>query len=177
MAGNSTAHGPGLPELFALANFLVVVAIVYFAGKKGIVAALKARKENISQGLIVAARDLENMRHEIAKAKKDLSGLEAAKKSFVEELSREGQQTYNKILQEAETAAARIVADAKLAANNEVHEASQKIRGELVSAALARVVTLVNTESGPESQRRVHEKFFEDFLGDLKNKGLDNHGI
>lgn len=166
--------GPAwMPELLKFLNLGVIVVAVYVFGRKGIAAALKARTEDIGKKIIDAKLELERMQHEAEKARQELSQISKTKDKIIAEMREEGLKTYEAMISEATQTADRILADAKLAANNEVSSAIQKVKKQVVDQAVEQAMKLVKEEK--TTQGNLHEQLVEKFITQLKEKdGLTN---
>ncbi len=170
--------GPGIRELYALINVLVVAAIIYFAGRKGISASLKERSASISKRLIEAKIELEKMQKESEKLRRQVDNLHVEKRRIVDSVSEEGRRMALAMAAEARETADRILADAKLGAENEMRMATNNLREKLVKAALSQSVLLV--KSGGESndmKNQIHAKLFEKLISDLPETFEVSNGV
>lgn len=183
-----TVHeiGPTLADLFKLGHVVVVALLIYFGGRKAIAAALKARTQNISKRLVQAKAELDKMKAETERARKELAGMAETRRKLISDVEEEGRKMAERLVTEARQTADRILTDAKAAAENEVRSATSKLRAKLVTEALHQSSELVRTSqsSGSDLQAKVHETLFERFLTELpteirvesksKEKGVSN---
>jgi F0F1-type ATP synthase membrane subunit b/b' len=162
--GAEHATGPGVMELIKLANLLVVVAIVYFGAKKGIVAMLKSRKDDVSRKLIDSKKELERVQAELVEAKREIAKIEDLKRDILNQVRQEGEKASGLILADAKHIAEKIVSDAKVAAQDETRVAFQKLRERIVSEAVDRSAQDLGVSSKTEGQNPVHQKLMSKFV-------------
>jgi F0F1-type ATP synthase membrane subunit b/b' len=157
------AVGPGLRELFALINLLIVLAIIYFGARKGIMAAIRGRSEHISKKLIDAQTELERIQFEAGRARQEISEIEKTKQKLVAEIREQGLKTYEAMIQDAKATAQRIIADARSATENEVRSASARLKAEVVSRALEETVKLTTGSGAQDLRQRLHDSMLKKF--------------
>ncbi len=142
-------------------NFAVLVGIVVWALKKADVkGSLAARQADIEKSLKDAetARDtaeakLREYSVKLDQAAKEIDELHAA-------IVREGEQEKNRIIAEANTAAAKIVAQAALSAEQETVKARNELRAE--AARLA--VEIATGKLTGAIQKNDHDRFVGEYL-------------
>jgi F0F1-type ATP synthase membrane subunit b/b' len=150
--------GFGLSEAISTAQFIVMMTIVYFAGRKMVKEGLKSRAESISKKIIDAKLELEKIQFEAQKAKNEISKISETKQQMIAEVKLEGQKFYDQLVGEAKETAARILADSKLAANNEVSQAALKLKQEIVSQA---VEAALKMSESAENKSVIHKGLVE----------------
>jgi F-type H+-transporting ATPase subunit b len=165
------SHGPGMKELFTGIHLLAVLAIIYFAGRKGLSVMIKDRSLLIEKDIIDARVQLEKIRHETERARQEIAQVAKTREKLVSEIQTEGQKLYNVMVDEAKITSQRILADAKLAAENEVQLAMGRLKEEVVAKAVDRAVAVVS-ENG-ELRSNIHEKLF----GTLSNDIVGHAGV
>jgi F-type H+-transporting ATPase subunit b len=159
MAAEHAVSGPGLHELYMLVNLLVVVGIFYVAGRRGIVLALRTRKEVFAKKLEESKRLLAEVQAASAKAKADLAEIDSLRRRYVSEARDEGKKIAEKLVTEAKQTADRIIADARLAAENETTVAMGRLQQTLVQEAIKQ--SLLDLD--PSKAKNIHERYVTDF--------------
>jgi F0F1-type ATP synthase membrane subunit b/b' len=182
MAAGGHVTGPGLQEAVALINLAVVIAIVYFAGRRGIKAAVAQRSTDISKNLTTAREELIAVEARLAKAKSEYNDLAAKKRDVIESVRLEGERVAKQILEETKKSADQILADAELSAKSEVSFAAKKIRANLVEQTFTQTLNQLegSTAKAHEQKTEIHDKLFEKFVTEipaqLKNVGSSSNG-
>jgi len=160
------AVGPGMHEVVALANLVVVFLLVYFGARKGIAAAIRGRSETVEQKLGESKRELAKVTEALDAAKAELKNFENTRNRIVAEMRSEAEHLSNSILEEATLTADRILQDAKLSAKDEARGAASGLKNELIKAALAETQALV--AQSKDQQSTLHKQFFDGLNSDIK---------
>jgi F0F1-type ATP synthase membrane subunit b/b' len=171
MTEHANHTGLGAKEVFSTLQFLVMAAIVFFAGRKMIVEMLKLRAENISKKIVDAKLELERIQFEAQKAKKEISEMHSTKQRMIEEVRLQGQKFYDQLVIEAKETASRILADSKLAAQNEVTQATLRLKQEIVNQAVTTALKIAETQ---ESRVVLHRGLVEQ-LSDVSGSTKEGH--
>ena len=169
--------GPGLPEVVAFLNLAVVVAIIYFAGRRGIKASVAQRSLDIAKNLTVARDELLAVEARLKKAKHEYSALDAKKREVIESVRTEGERVAKQILEETQKSADQILSDAELSAKSEIRNAAKKIRSSLVEQTFTQALSQLqgSTASAESSKSEIHDKLFEKFVAEIPSQ-LKNVG-
>lgn len=177
MTGGEEHGVEWIPELVKFLNLGAIVALVYVFGRKGISASLKTRSEDISKKIVDAKVELERMQFEADRARKEIADITNTKEKLVEEMRESGIKAYEAMIADAKSAAARIVEDAKLAADNEVQSAVSKVKKDIVDQAVLQALKLANESNGHDTKGTLHEKLVERFISNMKDKEGLGHGL
>lgn len=168
-AGGAHVVGPGLPELVALVNLLVVVGVIYVFARKGIALSISRRAEGISKNLGDAKKELEAVEARLKKAKAEVSDLNAKKQEVLNSVRLEGERVAAQIIEETNKAANQILLDAELSAKSELRNAALMIKGTLVEQTFTQTISQLEGSSPlAQSQKtNIHEKLFEKFVTEI----------
>lgn len=170
MEGHLAEHaGPGVMELIQLANIVIVLAILYFGARKAVVAGVAARSEMIAKKIVGSKEELAKVQAELGAAKRDLDKIEDLKKQILSQVRSEGEKLSQGILLEAKNVAARIVSDAKVAADDEMRVAVRQLREKVVHESIQKAGVLLADASKLASENKMHEKMIAGFVEDVKN--------
>ena len=151
--------GPGLKELFTGVHLLIVVGILYYFGKSAVMLTIKNRSRSIEKEIVDARVELEKMKHETERARQEIAQIAKTKEKFIDEIKLEGDRLYTTLVAEAKDTSQRILADAKLAADNEVQIALSRVKEEIVNRAVDRAVAMATAT--PEMRDQVHNRLFD----------------
>jgi F0F1-type ATP synthase membrane subunit b/b' len=178
-AGGEYVSGPGLPEAVALLNLLVVVALIFFAGRKGIKSAIAKRSEDISKNLTAAREELIAVEARLKKAKAEYDDLASKKQEVLESVRLEGERVAKQILEETKVSADQILADAELSAKSEVNNAAKKIRANLVEQTFAQTFGQLegSTAQAHEQKTVIHDKLFEKLVNEIPSQLNSSGGL
>lgn len=159
-AGGGYASGPGMHEVLLLVNLAVVVAVVYVAGRKGIMASLKSRSEDLRKKLFESKEQLKIVNENMAQVKSQLDDFEKTKAQMLSEMKQEAEHVRAKILEEASLSASKILEDAKLAAKNEVRGAASDLKQDLIDATIVETQKLLRGDASKKAA--LHDKLVSD---------------
>jgi F0F1-type ATP synthase membrane subunit b/b' len=162
----AVAHGPGLPELFALINVLVLVVVAYVFLRKGVSATFANRAQAIKERLYNSKKELEDIERRIAESQAKLADFEGLKRKMIEDVRREAHALSEKIVAEAEKSAKTLIHEARLAAESESREAMDSIREQLIAEALKNVREQLARD--PAMREKMHESMIENFTAQLQ---------
>jgi len=145
---------------FRVANFVIFIAIIYFAAGKKIAEFFKSRRYAIENEL----KDLDNRKADAEKklkeVEKSITNIEQERQQILEDYRKQGEALKAAIIEKAKMSAAQIKAQAEMTAANEAKAAVDQIReelAELVTAAAQKVlVEKLNKEE--------HEKLIDKYL-------------
>jgi F0F1-type ATP synthase membrane subunit b/b' len=169
--GRPNPEGPGkpaIPPLVALfANFILMLAIYYFAGRKKVAQALKDHRASVAkeieeaQAMLAAAE--KRAEHYQAKA----ASLEVEKAAAEQALREVGSGEKERIVKEAEEKAARMQKDTAFLVEQEIKQIRQDLWRDTVDLAVATAEELLKKRITAADQ----ERLAEDYLADLGTQG------
>lgn len=174
--------GPGLPELVALVNLVVVVALIYVFGKRGIKSAIAQRSTDVATKLTNAREELARVEARLKKAKAEFNDLNAKKREVLESVRNEADRIAKQISEETRQNADQILSDAELSAKSEVRHAAKKIRANLVEQTFSQTLAQLegSTAKAHGQKTEIHDRLFEKFVSEipvqLKTAGSVKHG-
>jgi|GEM_PF-1378033 len=154
---------PGMHEVFIFIHTGILIAIAYFVGKKGFLSSLRDRHDSVRKRLVDSKHELDRTRVEIEKARLELTALDQTKKQIILETEDQGRKLGERLIQEAHVNAQRILADAKVGAEQEVKAAGDQLRQQLLREA----VKQARASLQGESQKQAHESLVTKFLDDM----------
>ncbi len=161
--------GENLPTwlklLLQFVNFAILVGVILKFATPSFKTFLKKRRQAIAERIQEAQKALDEATSAKARYEEKLSGLdaeiEAFRASMAENLERERQ----KVLDEARELAARIREQARLAFDQEMKEAMEKVRAEVtaqtIEAATARIRQLIKKDD--------HDRMVEEFIAKVRS--------
>jgi len=159
-AAAAEEHAASVTELlFPFINFVIFLYLIKRFALPLVAGFLKSRREGIAASIREAdeakqradalARDYQNR----------LARLAEEARAIRESLRADGEREKTKLLTEATEIAARIKSDTDLLAEQEIRQARQALRGEIVDAARAAAETLIRQNFGPADQKRLVAEF------------------
>jgi F-type H+-transporting ATPase subunit b len=164
--GHEVAHGPGMAELLAFFNIVVIAAVVLIFARKGIATFFASRASAIRERLAASKQELGELERRIAESERQLSDFVALKKKMLEDVRSEALGLSEKLVADAEKSAKQILVDARLAAEQESREAVDSLRDRLIDEALRQVREQLAKD--PAQRERMHESLVENFAAQLR---------
>jgi F-type H+-transporting ATPase subunit b len=147
--------------LFKIANFAVLVAILVKFARKPLKDYLVNRHMAVKTRLDEADRlfnEADGLRHQYEDKLSKLDGeIEEFRKALVEEAQRER----GKILEEAQVFAAKIKDQARLTYEQDIREATARIKEEIARLTMERAELLLKEKVGKQDHDRMVEEFIE----------------
>lgn len=161
--------GPGLPELVGLINLMVVIGLIYFFGRRGILSAVAQRSTDISKNLSDAHKELVQVEARLKKAKSEIHDLAIKKREVIESVRAEGERMAKQIVEETQKTANQILIDAELSAASEIKQAAKQIRANLVNQTFVQTLSQLegSTSQAVTQKTESHEKLFEKFVNEI----------
>jgi len=164
-AGSSGEGHEGEPkgwvatDTYRVMNFAVLAVALFFVLRKPVSQALNARIDGIRENL----DDLEVRRE---KAEKDLAGyrsrlaaLEKESEKIVAEYVRQGNEARDRILKEAESAAAKLEEQAQRNIENEFRQIRMKLQDEILEKAMGRAEEMLRAGIREDDQDRLVDEY------------------
>ncbi|HEX2660271.1 MAG TPA: ATP synthase F0 subunit B [Polyangia bacterium] len=168
--GEGHGHGEGAPEvdtkklIFQFVNFGVLVFILVKFGGGAINKALKARHEQLKADLASAAELKAAAEAKLAQQEKRLASLEAEIADMRRSLAQEAEGEKARLMAAAEERAARIKAETKFLIEQQVRDASARLRRESADAALKIAEDILKRSIGAGDQ----QKLLDTFVGNVE---------
>ncbi|MDZ7640471.1 MAG: ATP synthase F0 subunit B [Desulfurivibrio sp.] len=154
-AGGGGDHNKWLDFLWRVLNFAVLAAILYYFLKKPLVNFFTNRRETVRTEL----EELENKRQEVERAYKEseakMATLEASTQEIVAEAVRQGEVEKERILADAERAAANIKRQAEMAIQHELTVSTFRLKSEVADEAARTAEELVRKNLQPADEAKM----------------------
>jgi F-type H+-transporting ATPase subunit b len=160
----SNAEQP--PYVGVLINFVILMGIYYFAGRKPVAEGLKARRASIAKEIDEANRMRDEAEARAAKYQEKLKNLETEVKEAREAMRAAGEAERERIVREAEEKAARMEKEARFLVEQEMKQMRVEIMREAVEMATGAAEELLKKRITAADQ----ERLAEDYLAELTAK-------
>ena len=164
-SGGAAPANPWLDIVYKFINFAGLIAILYYALRKTIPAALKDRRDTIARELTAALEAKDAAEAKLTEFQKKVADLEAETARLREEFKSEGEAQKAAILRDAEAAADSIKKNAAAAGEREVRRISEELRSEAVRQALALAEEILKKSYSAEDQKRALEQTIKKIEG------------
>lgn len=153
-------HAPSINDIwFPLGNFIIFAFIIVRYGLPSVRNFLQSRHEEVVAALKDSAAKKQQAESVVRDYRGRLARLDEEVQSIRDSLRDEGAREKTRLLDEAQTLAAKIKEDARFLADQEVKAARQKIRDEMAHQAEARARELVRRHLSSADQTRLVEEF------------------
>jgi F-type H+-transporting ATPase subunit b len=151
---------PGIHELVALLNIVVIAAVVFFFFRKSIAQGFSERSKKLREDLVLTREELKRISQEIENARFTLSQIQKEKQELIAKVEDEGRALAKRLVDEATLSAQRIKEDTGRAMNAEFSEIQTKFKEELLEMLMQKALADFASEN---SQTKLHEKLIESF--------------
>jgi F-type H+-transporting ATPase subunit b len=142
-------------------NFGVLAAGLFFLLRKPVAKALDARIQGIKDQLSELEAKKKDAEKELAEYNERLSLLEQEAEKLVEEYVRQGNEAKAKILKEAKQAAEKLEEQARRNIDNEFQQAKLQLQREMLEKALVNAETLIKNKITAEDQDKLVDEYLE----------------
>lgn len=158
---SDSGHGPDWTNFaFRVANFIIFIGLIWYAGGKKIVAFFSGRRQGIEQEL----NDLESRKGEAKKSLADverrIASLEQERQAILAEYRAQGEAMKAAIIEKAEQSAVQITEQAKRSADNDIKAAIDSLRADMADEIIAAAEKLLQEKLTGED----HEKLIDKYL-------------
>lgn len=145
----------------AVVNFILLLLIFYWLGRKPVSKYLRTRREAVQQGLADAAR-LKAQAEAVHREYQDrLARLNEELERTKTEIRESAKQEKARILADAEARAQRARRDAELLIDQQMHELRQAVTREVVDAAVAEARKVLTDAMTSQDQERLAQQYVE----------------
>jgi F-type H+-transporting ATPase subunit b len=159
--GESETPGWVATDWFRVMNFGVLAAGLFFLLRKPVAKALDARIQGIKDQLSELEAKKKDAEKELAEYNERLSLLEQEAEKLVEEYVRQGNEAKAKILKEAKQAAEKLEEQARRNIDNEFQQAKLQLQREMLEKALVNAETLIKNKITAEDQDKLVDEYLE----------------
>lgn len=147
--------------LWKVINFSVLAIVIIVLWLKVVSKLLKNRSAEIAIAIEDALRAKEHAESKAAEYKEKISTLESRVTEITAELRCEGEKEKERIIREAEEAAARLKESVKLTAGQELKQARLDIKKEVSELAMEMASTILVSEVKPDDQKRLVRNYID----------------
>jgi F-type H+-transporting ATPase subunit b len=159
--GESETLGWVATDWFRVMNFGVLAVGLFFLLRKPVAKALDARIQGIKDQLGELEAKKKDAEKELAEYNERLSLLEQEAEKLVEEYVRQGNEAKAKILKEAKQAAEKLEEQARRNIDNEFQQAKLQLQREMLEKALVNAETLIKNKITAEDQDKLVDEYLE----------------
>jgi F-type H+-transporting ATPase subunit b len=150
---------------FKVANFVILIALLYWLLAKLARNFFASRKESIRQALEEAKNNKEEAERRYKEFSGKLASLEEKAKEIAKDLREEGEKEKEIIINEAREVAKKILEQAEVTASHEIKKAIQELREEATNLIISLAEETIKKEISGEDQERLIKDYVDKLSG------------
>jgi F-type H+-transporting ATPase subunit b len=150
---------PTTPYIYLVINFVVLLAIYYYAGKTGVMRELKARRETVSRELDEAAKIKAEAKAKLEEYSARIGRLDDELQRIKTELIAAGEAERDRIVKEAETKAERMRKDAEFLLSQELKQLRNDLIVQTVDTATAAAQAVLKSSVTQADHDRLADQY------------------
>lgn len=148
-------------DTYRVMNFAVLAAALFFVLRKPLSQNLNARIRGIKDQLSDLEGQKKAAEKELAAYTAKLAGLEKEAEGLMNEYVRQGNEARERIIQEAESAAEKLEAQAKRNIEHEFKTAKARLQEDILDKALVKAEAILKQKITADDQERLVDEYLE----------------
>ncbi len=152
-------------DTYRVMNFVVLVVALFILLRKPISQALDGRIQGIKDQLNELEEKKKNAERELAEYNKKISQLDSEAGKIVEEYIRQGKEAKARILEEAKLAAEKLEAQSARTIEHEFEQAKLKLQGEILEKALRQAEAAIRANITTNDQEKLVDEYLDKVVG------------
>lgn len=162
----------GMPQfVWHILNFLILVGIIFFAARKGVVATQRKKRETIAASIAEATKLRDEMRAKFEDYDARMRDIDARMTALLEDSRKEAEADRARTVESATALANRIREDAKLIADQEIARAKRELQEEQILQAAELAEQLLKQNVNADDQSRLTQEFLGKIEPKIEAKG------
>lgn len=153
--GHGDSAGKVKDLIWRIMNFAVLAGVLVFLLRKPLGQALESRRQGIRDQLDDLEKQKADAKKQLAEYKAKLARLDQEIEKIVAEYVKDGEAAKAKILEEAKVAAEKLQAQAKKNIEHEFQKARQELKAEMAEQAVTMAEALIKKKIRDEDQERI----------------------
>jgi len=149
-------------DTYRVMNFVVLAALLVVLLRKPLSQALNARIRGIQDQLADLEKKKKEAEAQLAQYNERLLLLDREAERVIEEYIKQGNEAKARILQEAKVAAERIEEQARKTVAHEFEMAKEKLQAEIFDKALAKAEDIIKRNITPQDQERLVDEYLKE---------------
>ncbi|MBW2153089.1 MAG: ATP synthase F0 subunit B [Deltaproteobacteria bacterium] len=149
-------------DTYRVMNFVVLAALLVVLLRKPLSQALNARIRGIQDQLVDLEKKKKEAEAQLAQYNERLLLLDREAERVIEEYIKQGNEAKARILQEAKVAAERIEEQARKTVAHEFEMAKEKLQAEIFDKALAKAEGIIKRNITPQDQERLVDEYLKE---------------
>ncbi|MBZ0120396.1 MAG: hypothetical protein K8H88_25620 [Sandaracinaceae bacterium] len=171
-SGEHASHATDWTEVLAtVVNFLLLCAILVFLARKPLTEYLRARRLQIEEGLVEAARLKEEAERKHAEYSERLEQMDEELERMRKEMVQAGEAERDRIIAEAEARAARMRREAQFVIDQRVKQLRADLTREAIEAAVGAAEALLRDATTPQDQKQLADSYLAQLERSFREDG------
>lgn len=154
-------HSDLLSILPGIVNFVAMIAVLYFAGRKGMASFLVTRRQTIGQTVVEAEKLAEESGKMLSQWETAMKSAEAHAQSLIDEAKQMIDRFRKSTEERVKTELARIKKEVELVGQSEVLKAKASLQREVVEHSVQAASQYLKTHLTDEDGRRIVTEYVE----------------
>ena len=155
------AKGWVATDTYRVMNFVVLLGALIFILRKPISQSLSSRIKSIREQLESLEAQKAEAEKQLAQYNEKLSQLEKEAGKIVEDYIKQGNDARARILQEAESSAEKLKAQARRNIDHEFEQAKLKLQDEIFETSLAKAEEIIKSKISDEDQDKIVDEYLK----------------
>ncbi|GHV56711.1 hypothetical protein FACS189460_1980 [Deltaproteobacteria bacterium] len=147
--------------LYRLLCFAVLAAVLFRVARRPVAAFFRERRESIARNLEYLETQARNLEEQRELMSKQIANIASERDAILAQYERLGQKEADRLIAEAQTAAAMLLEKAKEALELEIKSARQVLLAEIVSLSTQAARELLRKNITPDDQKRLTLEFMD----------------
>jgi len=162
-SGGGHGEGGGMDKtkdlIWRTMNFVVLAGALFFLLRKPLAQGLEARRQGIRDQLDDLEQQKADAHKQLAEYKTRLAQLDKEIGKIVAEYVKDGEAAKAKILEEAKVAAEKLQTQAKKNIEHEFQKARQELKAEMSNQAVSMAEALIKKSINDDDQKRIVDEY------------------
>ena len=157
----TAAKGWVATDTYRVMNFVVLLGALIFILRKPLSQSLSSRIKSIREQLESLETQKAEAEKQLAQYNEKLSQLEKEAGKIVEDYIKQGNDARARILQEAESSAEKLKAQARRNIDHEFEQAKLKLQDEIFETSLAKAEEIIKSKISDEDQDKIVDEYLK----------------
>jgi F-type H+-transporting ATPase subunit b len=157
--GHGDSAGKVKDLIWRTMNFVVLAGALIFLLKKPLAKGLESRRQGVRDQLDDLEKQKADAEKQLSEYKAKLARLDKEIEKIVAEYVKDGEAAKAKIIEEANVAAEKLLAQAKKNIEHEFEKARQELKAEMAEQAVTMAEALIKKKIKDEDQERIVDEY------------------
>ena len=159
--GEAEPKGWVATDTYKVMNFAVLAIALFFILRKPLTQALNARITGIKEELETLEKRKQEAEKQLEEYNQKLTQLDGEAEKLIQEYVKQGEEAKTRIINEAQSTAAKLEEQAKRHIEHEFKQAKNQLQAEVLQEALAKAEEIIKTKISSDDQDRLVDEYLE----------------